>query len=165
MAWRDTLFARRRADGEHRFVNVFAIAVLASRLDHQEGGLFRHNLPFGFIERNCSQRRPPCLAFPLLNALRLIERPIRAGVNTLHEIVDTRLSGRGPFRVMLPDDFRRVAENVGDFLEAGTAAEEFRCKRVPEPVSMSAWHVALSEGPQSGAPRCACSSRPQALPR
>jgi hypothetical protein len=36
-------------------------------------------------------------------------------MNLIHKIINAGLAGRGPLGVMLADDFRRVAKDIGTF--------------------------------------------------
>ena len=62
--------------------------------------------------------------------------PICPGMNPFHQVVDTGLAGRGPLRVMLAHNLRRVTENISDIFKAGAIVEELRRQRVSEPVRM-----------------------------
>jgi len=60
----------------------------------------------------------------LLNMFFRWMAPVGAAVYSLHEIVDTRLSGWRPLRVMLAYDVGRVAEDISDILKGGSASQK-----------------------------------------
>ena len=46
---------------------------------------------------------------------------------------------------MLPHNLRAIAQDVGDLLEAGAAAQEFRGERMPESVGVSTLYAGFFE--------------------
>ena len=52
-----------------------------------------------------------------------MSHPILPGMNPRHQIINARLAGRGPLCVVLADNLRRVAENVGHILKARPGME------------------------------------------
>jgi len=59
-------------------------------------------------------------------------------IHALHQIVDARLPRDRPLAVVFAHDLRAVAENIGDFLKAGAAAQQLGRKGVTKAMRVSA---------------------------